>query len=151
MLADRQISDQQPTRKTMRLTQAGALVLTLTAMAASAQAGRLESAAIGAFEAVDVSGRSAPGAAIDVSSAGERSFRPGEVLVSLPSNLSFEVIDALARRHRLTRLESLSVGLLGRTVHRWRIDDGRSIPSVILALKLDGGIDAQPNNIYTLQ
>jgi len=66
----------------------------------------------------------------------------GELLVSLPSNPSFEVIDALARRHGLTRLESQSVGLLGRTVHRWRIADGRSIPDVILALKLDGGIDA---------
>jgi hypothetical protein len=60
-------------------------------------------------------------------------------------------MNALAQRHRLTRLESQSVGPLGRTVHRWRIVDGRSVPDVILALKRDSGIDAQPNNIYTLQ
>ena len=139
----------------MRLIlQAGVVVLTLTAMAVSAQAGRLESAAIGATpEGVDMSRSSAPAAAgrIDVPSAVERSFRTGEVIVSFPSNLPPAAIDALARRHRLTRLESQSVGLLGRTVHRWGIADGRSIPDVILALKRDGGIDAQPNNVYTLQ
>ena len=122
------------------------LVLTLTAIAVSAQAGRLESDVIRATpEGVN----SAPGAAIriDVPLADQT----GEVLVNLPSNLSLEAIDSLARRHRMTRLESRAVGLLGRTVHRWRIADGRSTPEVILALKLDGGIDAQPNNVFTLR
>jgi hypothetical protein len=122
------------------------LVLPLSAVAASAQGGRLESSAIPAMTGgVDA----APGVAsrIDVPSAN----RTGEVLVNLPSDLSPDVIDSLARRHRLTRLESQAIGLLGRTVHRWRIADGRSMPDVIRALKLDGGIDAQPNNVYTLQ
>jgi hypothetical protein len=139
--------------KIMRLIlRAGVLVLTLTAMAVSAQAGgRLESAAIGAPEGVDITRSSAPAGARGIDTAAEQSFGTGEVLVSLPSNLSLEVIDSLARRHRLTCLNSQSVGLLGRTVHRWRITDERSIPDVILALKLDDGIDAQPNYIYTLQ
>jgi hypothetical protein len=127
------------------IIKAGVLVLMLTAVAVSTQAGKLKSAPTSAtLESDDINGNSAVG-------AGERSFRPGEVLVSLPSNLSLEAIDALAQRHRLTRMESQSSRLLGRTVHRWRIADGRSIPSVILALKLDGGIDAQPNNIFALQ
>ena len=58
---------------------------------------------------------------------------------------------ALSHLRGLTRLQSHAVGLLGRTVHRWKIGDGRSMPDVILALKLDGGIDAQPNNVYILQ
>jgi hypothetical protein len=130
----------------MRLIfKAGVLVLTLIAAAVSAQAGKLKNAPAGAtLESDEVGGSSVVG-------VGERSFQPGEVLVSLPSNLSLEAIDALAQRHRLTRMESQSSGLLGRTVHRWRIADGRSIPAVILALKLDGGIAAQPNNIFTLQ
>lgn len=130
------------------------LVLTLAAMAVAVQAGRLENAAIGAtIEGVDFGRGSARAAArrTDVPSAGEQSFRTGEVIVSLPSNLPPEAIDALARQHRLTHLESQSVGLLGRTIHRWRIADGRSTTDVIRALKRDGGIDAQPNNIYILQ
>jgi hypothetical protein len=153
MFADRRLATQQG--ETMRLIlKAGIPLLALTAMAVSAQAGKLETAAIGATpEGVDISRSSSPAAAerIHVPSAGERSFRTGEVIVSLPSNPSLEAIDALTRRHRLTRLESQSVGLLGKTVHRWGIADGRSIPDVILALKRDGGIDAQPNNVYTLQ
>jgi hypothetical protein len=78
-------------------------------------------------------------------------LRAGEVIVSLPSSLSPEAIDSLARRHRLTHLESQPVSLLGRTIHRLGIADGRSIAAVILALGRDGGIDAQPNNVYTLQ
>ena len=128
------------------ILKAGVLVLTLTGIAVSAQGGTLERGAIRATpKGVDT----APGVAsrVDAPSAD----RTGEVLVNLPSNASLEVIDSLARRHRLTRLESQEIGLLGRTVHRWEIADGRSIPDVILALKRDGGIDAQPNNVYTLQ
>jgi hypothetical protein len=128
------------------ILKACVLVLTLTPNALSAQGGRLES---GAIHATPKGFGLAPGAAsrIDVRSTEQT----GEVLVNLPSNLSLEMIDSLARHHRLTRLESHAVGLLGRTVHRWRIADGRSMREVIRALQLDGGIDAQPNKIYTLQ
>jgi len=137
----------------MRLIlKAGVLVLTLTAMTVSAQTGKLKTAAIGATpEGVGEATAPATARRIDVPLAGERPFQTGEVIVSLPSNLSPEAIDALARRHQLMRLESQSVGLLGGTVHRWGIADGRSIPDVILALQRDGGIDAQPNTVYTLQ
>jgi hypothetical protein len=127
------------------ILKACVLVLTFTGIAVSAQGGKLES---GATRATPKGVATAPAASrIDAPSAD----RTGEVLVNLPSNASVELIDSLARRHRLTRLESQEIGLLGRTVHRWGIADGRSIPDVILALKRDGGIDAQPNNVYTLQ
>jgi hypothetical protein len=136
----------------MRLIlKAGILMLTLTALPVSAHAGTMDSAPKGAT-LEGWGDASAPASVrIDVPSARQGPSRKEEVLLSLPSNLSPEAIEALARRHRLTHLESQSVGLLGRTVHRWRIADGRSIADVILALKRDGGIDAQPNNIYSLQ
>jgi len=127
------------------------LMLMLTALPVSAHAGTIESAPIGAsFERL---GDASEPAAVRIvpPSAGQPSFRTGEVLVNLPSNFSPEAIDALARRHRLTHLESHFVGLLGRNLHRWRIADRRSMLEVIFALKRDDGIDAQPNNIYSLQ
>jgi len=132
--------------------KAGVLALTLTAMAVSGQAGTTDRMVGGAsVESIGASSAQRPGRRIDLSSVDELSSPTGEVLISLPSSLPPAAIDALARRHRLTRLESQPVGLLGTTVHRWAIADRRSIPEVILALKRDGGIDAQPNNIFTLR
>ena len=136
----------------MRLIfKAGVLVLTLAAIAVSAHAGKLENAGP---EGADISKSLTPAATepIHVPSTGDRSFRTEEVVVILPSNLAPEAVAALARHHRLTHLESQSVRrLLGKTIHRWEIADGRSIPDVILELERDGGIEAQPNNVYTLQ
>ncbi len=84
--------------------------------------------------------------------AGEHRFVPGEVVVSLPSTLSREALDGLARRHGLTRLDSQSIGLTGTTFHRWRIVDRRSVALVIRALEADRGVrGAQPNYRFTLQ
>ena len=58
----------------------------------------------------------------------------------------------LARRHGLTRIEAQDVGLNGTTLHRWQIQDGRSVADVIRALEADAGIRvAQPNYRFTLQ
>ena len=84
--------------------------------------------------------------------AGERRFVNNEVLVGLPSNLSPQALEALAQRHRLTRLESQAIGLTGVTLHRWRIGDQRLVGDVVRALEADGGISmAQPNYRFTLQ
>ncbi len=83
---------------------------------------------------------------------GERRFAPDEVVVGLPSALSPQALDALARRHRLVRLEAASIGLTGTTFHRWRIADARSVSDVIRALEADSGVRAaQPNYRFTLQ
>jgi subtilisin family serine protease len=83
---------------------------------------------------------------------GERRFVRNEVLVGLPTNLSPQALDTLARQHRLTRLDSQSIGLTGTTFHRWQIADQRSVSEVVRALEADGGVRvAQPNYRFTLQ
>jgi hypothetical protein len=84
--------------------------------------------------------------------ASERRFLAEEVVVSLPSNLSASALNALAQRHQLTLLDSQTVRLAGRTYHRMRIGDGRSVRDVIRALERDAGVTAaQPNYRYALQ
>jgi subtilisin family serine protease len=83
---------------------------------------------------------------------GERRYVPSEVVIALPSTLSPQALDALARRHGLVRLEAERIGLTGTTFHRWRIADARSVSDVIRALEADGGVRAaQPNYRFTLQ
>src|SRR5205823_4353964 len=82
----------------------------------------------------------------------ERRYLSNEVLLGLPSNLTAQALDSLARRHRLTRLESQRIGLTGTTLHRWQITDQRSVSDVIRALEADRSIGlAQPNYRFTLQ
>lgn len=84
--------------------------------------------------------------------AGERRFVAFEVLVALPSNLTQQALDTLARRHRLARLESQAISLTGTTVHRWQVTDQRSVADVVRALEADTGVRAaQPNYRFTLQ
>jgi hypothetical protein len=103
----------------------------------------------------DPLGKGAPGAqprASRVPPAGERRFVAYEVLVALPSNLTQQALDTLARRHRLARLESQAIGLTGSTFHRWQITDQRSVADVVRALEADTGVRAaQPNYRFTLQ
>src|SRR5207237_9828497 len=84
--------------------------------------------------------------------AGERRFVAYEVLVGVPSNLTQQALDALARRHRLVRLESQAISLTGTTFHRWQISDQRSVADVVRALEAENGVRAaQPNYRFTLQ
>jgi hypothetical protein len=83
---------------------------------------------------------------------GERRFVPNEVLIGLPSNLTADALDALARRHGLVHLEAQRIALTGTTFHRWRIADARSIADVVRELEADRGVSlAQPNYRFTLQ
>ena len=84
--------------------------------------------------------------------AGERRFVSNEVIVSLPSSASPQTLDALIRRHRLTRLQSWNVALTGTSFHRLQISDGRSVSDVIREIDRAGGVGlAQPNYRFTLQ
>jgi subtilisin family serine protease len=84
--------------------------------------------------------------------ATERRYIANEVLLGLPSNLSNQALDALARRHRLTRLDSQRIGLTGTTLHRWQITNQRTVSEVIRAIEADRGLGvAQPNYQFTLQ
>lgn len=84
--------------------------------------------------------------------ANERRYVPDEVVIELRNSMTPAQIDALQRRHRLTRLESRPHQLSGTTLYRWRIPDRRSVPQVVRNLERDAVVaSAQPNYVYTLQ
>ena len=60
--------------------------------------------------------------------------------------------DALARRHRLQRVETLNLSLVRGTLGLFRITDGRSVETVRAALAADASVlSVQPNFFYALQ
>ena len=97
-------------------------------------------------------GKQAPATASRVPPPGENRFVATEVLIGLPSGLSEQALDALASRHRLTRLQSQRLNMTGTTFHRWQIADQRPVSDVIRELEGDANIRiAQPNYRFTLQ
>jgi hypothetical protein len=81
----------------------------------------------------------------------ERRFARNEVTIEIASTLSTEIIAALARRHRLERLEAFPHRLAGTMSTRWRIPDRRSVAAVIRELEADVDvISAQPNYVFSL-
>jgi hypothetical protein len=84
--------------------------------------------------------------------AGERRYVPDEVVIQLNGNASQRVIEALARRYRLTLVETQNFSLLNATLYRWHITNRRSVRAVTAELAADRGIAwAQPNYLYSLQ
>jgi subtilisin family serine protease len=83
---------------------------------------------------------------------GETRFRRGEVLVETSLATPPATLAAVARRHRLIEAEVATIGLLGVSVHLWRIPDARDAAAVVREL---GGEAAaatvQPNYLYALQ
>ena len=84
--------------------------------------------------------------------AGERRYVPDEVVLELAAGISEPAAVAVARRHRLVRLEALNFRLGRTTLVRWRIPDRRAVPAVVRALEADGTVlSAQPNYLASLQ
>lgn len=84
--------------------------------------------------------------------ANERRLVPDEVVIEVSNSVSPQQIDALQRRHRLTRIESQTFQLSGTAVFRWRIPDRRSVGAVVRALETDQVVAfVQPNYISKLQ
>ena len=84
--------------------------------------------------------------------ANERRMVPDEVLIEVANTTSAQSINALQRRHRLTRIESQTFQLAGTTLYRWRIPDRRSVAAVVRSLQADTVVaSAQPNYLFTLQ
>lgn len=72
-----------------------------------------------------------------------------EVLVSIARNQSQATDDAIAQTHGLQLLERLDLALIDTRVVRYRIPDGRAVPTVVAALQADPRAgDPQPNFIY---
>lgn len=82
----------------------------------------------------------------------QQSFVPNEVVIEVDGQPTDQDADALARRHRLTRVQSQSFDITGTTMFRWRIPDNRSVATVVRQLQADAGIrSVQPNFRFTLQ
>lgn len=81
----------------------------------------------------------------------ETRFVVGEVVLSTEPNVSVETLTAIARRNRLTRMESQDAILTGLRFYRWRIDTGATVATTIRSLVRENLIvSAQPNYIYRL-
>jgi subtilisin family serine protease len=100
-----------------------------------------------------VKGPSAGGAGKNIAPLATNSrYITREVVIEVEGNPTEAEADALARRFRLTRVQSQSFPLIGSTVFRWTIPDNRSPEAVARQLSASPGIrSAQPNYRYALQ
>ncbi|OQW60783.1 MAG: hypothetical protein A4S14_03190 [Proteobacteria bacterium SG_bin9] len=79
-------------------------------------------------------------------------YVPKEIILEITGNPTDAQIEALARRHRLTRVESQDFPLIGSRMFRWRINDNRSVETVIRQVMSGGGVQsAHPNRRFALQ
>ena len=81
--------------------------------------------------------------------AGENRYVPNEVLLDIGAGVSASQLDVIARRFRLTPIDVHALRLVGRNIHRWRIDGGTSVASAIRSLAGEVRIaGAQPNYLF---
>ena len=84
--------------------------------------------------------------------AGRSTYVPKELILEITGNPTDAQIDALARKHRLTRVESQDFPLIGSRMYRWRITDNRSVETVVRQVTAGGGVkSANPNFRFALQ
>ncbi len=89
------------------------------------------------------------GPAINVPPANEQRFIPNEVVLEFAGNVPAQAIADLARRHRLARLDQLSLANTNSTYFRVRIADGRPVRAVLAGLRGETALRAgQPNYLY---
>jgi hypothetical protein len=90
-------------------------------------------------------GSGGPGAGSTTTAALRRGFDlppPGaphvldQVMLDIPASVPTPTLDAIAARHAMTRLETVTLRLTGRTLHRWRITGGGSVADMIRSLSL---------------
>jgi hypothetical protein len=76
----------------------------------------------------------------------------GQIVAELDGSLSDGEADELARRHRLVRVESRNLPLIGSTIGLFRITDRRTVAAVSRELATEASIrSVQPNFRYVLQ
>jgi subtilisin family serine protease len=86
-----------------------------------------------------------------IPSAGQR-YVPDEVVIEVAASTSAQALLALARRHRLLRVDALPLRSGGSTLLRWRIPDRRPVAAVVRALGTESIVVAvQANYLATLQ
>ncbi len=85
-------------------------------------------------------------------SAGRANYVPKEIILEITGNPTDAQIDALTRKHRLTRVESQDFPLIGSRMFRWRINDNRSVETVMRQVMAGGGVkSANLNFRFALQ
>jgi subtilase family protein len=78
-------------------------------------------------------------------------FVPNEIILDIPATVPTATLDAMAARHGMTRLESVTIRLTGRTLHRWRLASGSPLDmlrNVSATERLAAG--GQVNFLYAL-
>jgi subtilisin family serine protease len=84
-------------------------------------------------------------------SGDENRFVPDEVIFEVRNTVPPSTVNDIANQNRLTRISAQRLELIGSTVYRYRIADGRQVPDVVRALEQDLRIaSSQPNFIYRL-
>lgn len=82
---------------------------------------------------------------------GETRFVKNEVMLDIPANVSEAQLEAIARRHSMTRVETQTFRLTGRRLHRWRLDGGGTVPDMIRGMMGERQVaGAQPIYLFTL-
>lgn len=82
----------------------------------------------------------------------DRTYVAKEVLIEIDGTPTDAQVNALAQRHRLTRVQSQNFALTNSTFFRWQIPDGRSVDTVVRELVASGNVKAaQRNNVFKLQ
>lgn len=85
----------------------------------------------------------------DLPPAGETRFVPNEVMLDIPKSVSTAQQEIIAKRHTMTRLETTTFRLTGRTLHRWRLDGGGTVEAMIRGMMGERQVaGAQPNYLY---
>jgi subtilisin family serine protease len=84
---------------------------------------------------------------------GERRFVADEIVTEVSANVPPQAIEAMARRYNLTRLDSVTLPLIGSTVYRWRVGGRRSVADIVGAIEDQHAViaSAQPNYVFSLQ
>ena len=94
-------------------------------------------------------GPSGPLATIDIPPQNEQRFVPDEVVLEFAGNFSPASMAALARRHRIVRLDSVNLPSIGSTYFRARIADRRSVRAVLAGLRNERTLrSGQPNYLF---
>ncbi|MBX9710353.1 MAG: S8 family serine peptidase, partial [Xanthobacteraceae bacterium] len=84
--------------------------------------------------------------------AADSTYVSREVLIEVAGNPGEDQVNAIARRFRLTRVQSQNLPAFNATFFRWRIADSRSVDDVVRELNASGAVtSAQRNSIFRLQ
>jgi Subtilase family len=81
--------------------------------------------------------------------AGQDTFVPDEILVTMSPAVPEQLDVAIAQTHGLRLIERMTLGLIDRRVVRYRIPDRRPVAALVAALRADARVaDPQPNYYY---